>query len=172
MRLVQEGHAVRHARNGSEARGFTLIEILIVVIILGIMAAIVVPAFNTYGRTARQASLTSTIRTLRSQIQAYRLQHGDELPDLAAASAAGNHFQPLLEVTTYGVPPVNRGPYLASVPLNTMTNGAVVKNVVTFNANGLPDPVPGADFIYDLTGITGAIWGTSDTATGVPIPQD
>jgi general secretion pathway protein G len=169
---VQEGHTVRHARTGSAARGFTLIEILIVVVILGIMAAIVVPAFATYGRTARQASLVSTIRTLRSQIQAYRIQHGDDLPDLAAASAAGNHFQPLTEQTTYGSPPTNRGPYLTSVPTNSLTNGSVVKNVITMNATGLPDPVPGADFIYDYSGVTGAIWGTSDTAAGTPIAQD
>jgi general secretion pathway protein G len=163
---------VLDTRKGLRARGFTLIEILIVVIILGIMAAIVVPAFATYGRTARQASLVSTIRTLRSQIQAYRIQHGDELPDLAAASAAGNHFQPLTEMIPYGSPPVNRGPYLTSVPTNAMTNGSVVKNVTTMNATGLPDPVPGADFIYDFSGVTGAIWGTSDSATGTPIAQD
>jgi prepilin-type N-terminal cleavage/methylation domain-containing protein len=169
---VEEGHTVRHARNGTAARGFTLIEILLVVIILGIMAAIVVPAFATYGRTARQASLVSTIRTLRSQIQAYRIQHGDDLPDLAAASAAGNHFQPLTEQTTYGSPPTNRGPYLTSVPTNSLTNGSVVKNVITMNASGLPDPVPGADFIYDYSGVTGAIWGTSDSAAGTPIAQD
>ena len=169
---MQEGHTVRHARTGSAARGFTLIEILIVVVILGIMAAIVVPAFATYGRTARQASLVSTIRTLRSQIQAYRIQHGDDLPDLAAASVGGNHFQPLTEQTTYGSPPTNRGPYLTSVPTNSLTNGSVVKNVVTMNATGLPDPVPGADFIYDYSGVTGAIWGTSDSATGTPIAQD
>jgi general secretion pathway protein G len=163
---------VRQARNGSAARGFTLVEILIVVILLGIMAAIVVPAFATYGRTARQASLVSTVRTLRSQIMAYRIQHGDDLPDLAAASAAGNHFQPLTEQTTYGSPPTNRGPYVTSVPTNAMTNGSVVKNVITMNANGLPDPVPGADFIYDFSGVTGAVWGTSDTAAGTPIAQE
>src|SRR5215217_3406414 len=76
-------------------RGFTLIEILIVVTLLGVLAAIAVPAMNTYGKTARQSTLVSTVHTLRGQIQAYRIQHGDELPDLAAASAGGNHFQPL-----------------------------------------------------------------------------
>jgi general secretion pathway protein G len=171
MRGLKED-AVRHARTGSRPQGFTLIEILIVVVILGIMAAIVVPAFTTYGRTARTASLVATVRTLRSQIMAYRIQHGDDLPDLEAASNASNHFQPLTEMTTYGNPATNRGPYLTSVPVNALTNGSVVKNAATMNATGLPDPVPGADFIYDYSGITGAIWGTSDTTTGTPIPQD
>ena len=154
---------------GPTTRGFTLIEILIVVALLGLLAAIAVPAFNTYGKTARESTLVSTVHTLRGQIQAYRIQHGDDLPDLAAASAAGNHFQPLAEITVYMGQ--NRGPYLTSVPINSLTNGSVVMNVVTMNANGLPNPVPGADFIYDYAGITGGIWGTSDNATGTPVSQ-
>jgi prepilin-type N-terminal cleavage/methylation domain-containing protein len=154
---------------GRPARGFTLIEILIVVAILGILAAIAVPALNTYGKTARQSTLVSTVHTLRSQIQAYRLQHGDELPDLAAASAGGNHFQPLTDITVYNGQ--NRGPYLMSVPINSLTNGSVVMNATGIGVSGLPNPVPGADFIYDFTGITGGIWGTSDKVTGTPVPQ-
>ena len=154
---------------GRIGRGFTLIEILIVVTLLGVLAAIAVPAMNTYGKTARQATLVSTVHTLRGQIQAYRIQHGDELPDLAAASTGGNHFQPLTDKTTYNGQ--DRGPYLTSVPRNSLTEGSVVKNAVAFGAGGLPDPVPGADFIYDFSGNTGGIWGTSDNVAGTPVAQ-
>ena len=58
-------------------RGFTLVEILIVVIILGILAAIVIPQFTNASQNARESSLQSTLQTLRSQIQLYKLQHGD-----------------------------------------------------------------------------------------------
>ena len=150
-------------------RGFTLIEILIVVMLLGVLAAIAVPAMNTYGKTARQSTLVSNVHTLRGQIQAYRIQHGDELPDLAAASAGGNHFKPLTDITIYNGQ--DRGPYLTSVPVNSLTDGSTVKNAVSFGAGGLPDPVPGADYIYDFTGNTGGIWGTSDSAAGTPVPQ-
>jgi prepilin-type N-terminal cleavage/methylation domain-containing protein len=151
------------------ASGFTLIEILIVVMILGIMAAIAVPAIGTYSKTARTSTLVTTCHTIRSQIQAYRLQHGDALPDLAAASAGGNHFQPLTAVTVYRGQ--DRGPYLQSAPVNPHTEGSTVMNAVSFSVNGIPDPVPGADFIYDFTNDTGLIWGTSDRATGTPIVQ-
>src|SRR3954452_14514347 len=64
--------------------GFTLVEILIVVIILGILAAIVIPQFSNASTDARKASLLSQLQTFRSQIQLYKLQHNDILPDLVA----------------------------------------------------------------------------------------
>lgn len=154
------------------ARAFTLIELLIVVVIMGVLAAIVVPAVNNSGMTARQSTLVSTVHTLRGQIAVYRLQHGDQLPDLATESAGGNHFRPLVEVTTYNG--FDRGPYLIKVPTNPMTShGSNVMNATTFGPTGIPDAVPGADFIYDYDGGAGSgnIWGTTDRAAGTPLVQ-
>ena len=62
--------------------GFTLVEILIVVIILGILAAIVIPQFTGASQDARKSNLASQVQTLKSQIELYRLQHNEMLPDL------------------------------------------------------------------------------------------
>src|SRR5436190_15454775 len=68
--------------------GFTLVEILIVVIILGILAAIVIPQFTSASQDARKNSLASQLQTLRSQIELYKLQHLDQIPaSLANASS-------------------------------------------------------------------------------------
>jgi general secretion pathway protein G len=67
-------------------KGFTLIEILIVVIILGILAAIVIPQFTNASQDARKNSLTSQLQTIRSQIELYKLQHRDQLPNLLDAT--------------------------------------------------------------------------------------
>ena len=61
-------------------KGFTLIEILIVVIILGILAAIVIPNFSSASSDARHSALASTVQSLRTQVEAYRIQHKDKLP--------------------------------------------------------------------------------------------
>ncbi len=63
-------------------RGFTLVEILIVVVILGILAAIVVPQFTQASTEAKQNSLCSNLQSLRSQIQLYKVQHNDTDPCL------------------------------------------------------------------------------------------
>lgn len=67
-------------------RGFTLVEILIVVVILGILAAIVIPQFSEASTEARLSSLCSDLQTLRSQIQLYKIQHKDDLPGAGTAS--------------------------------------------------------------------------------------
>src|SRR5256885_16981145 len=61
-------------------KGFTLVEILIVVIILGILAAIVIPQFTNASQDARKSSLVSQLQTIRSQLELYKLQHRDAYP--------------------------------------------------------------------------------------------
>src|SRR5437660_8216101 len=76
---------MRHIRKAP--KGFTLIEILIVVIILGILAAIVIPQFTSASQDARKNSLASQLQTLRSQIELYKLQHLDNLPSVLIGSS-------------------------------------------------------------------------------------
>jgi prepilin-type N-terminal cleavage/methylation domain-containing protein len=63
-------------------RAFTLIEILIVVVILGILAAIVIPQFSDASTQANNANLRSQLQTLRGQLELYKVQHSDTYPDL------------------------------------------------------------------------------------------
>lgn len=62
-------------------RAFTLIEILIVVVILGILAAVVVPQFTNAADDANEAAVRTQLQTLRGQIELYRAQQNSD-PDL------------------------------------------------------------------------------------------
>ena len=72
-------------------KGFTLVELLIVVIILAILAAIVVPQFASSTDDAKISSLDSTLSNMRSAVDLYRQQHaaypGDA--DATGGGAAG-----------------------------------------------------------------------------------
>jgi len=68
-------------QNGS--RGFTLVEILVVVVILGVLAGIVVPQFSEAASEANLNTLLGNLQTVRSQIQLYKVQHNDLLPGQA-----------------------------------------------------------------------------------------
>src|SRR5262249_3312377 len=65
------------------ARGFTLVEILIVVVILGILAAIVIPQFTSASESAKGSNLLSQLQTIRSQLELYQVQHNGSYPTLA-----------------------------------------------------------------------------------------
>jgi general secretion pathway protein G len=69
-------------------RGFTLVELLIVVIILAILAAIVVPQFSASTTDAKESALDANLTAMRSAIELYKVQHNGVYPGDVAASGA------------------------------------------------------------------------------------
>lgn len=64
------------ARVETKQAGFTLIELMVVVIILGILAAIALPAFASMTRRARYAEAKLDLNTIAKSLQMYRLENG------------------------------------------------------------------------------------------------
>lgn len=98
-------------------KGFTLVEILIVVVILGILAAIVIPQFSSASTEARTSSVQSNLQAIRSQIQLYKIQHNDNYPGEGGAT-----FMEALTGKTDIAGDVDAagafGPYLQQFPAN------------------------------------------------------
>ena len=61
-------------------KGFTLVEILIAVSILGILAAIVLPQFRAHAYAARESAAKDNLRILRVAIERYAAMHSDVPP--------------------------------------------------------------------------------------------
>ena len=57
--------------------GFTLIEVLIVVVIMAVLAATVIPQFSESTKEAKVSTLKFNLHTLRAQIQLYKAQHAE-----------------------------------------------------------------------------------------------
>jgi len=120
--------------------GFTLVEILIVVIILGILAAIVIPQFTQASNDARESALVSDLQTVRSQLELYKVQHLEAYPAQAnfvtqltsrtdAAGTVGT------DATAYPY-----GPYLQKFPSNPFITTVANQTTVSFAAT---DPAAG-----------------------------
>ena len=121
--------------------GFTLVEILIVVVILGILAAIVIPQFTNASTEAKQSSLQSDLQMLRSQIELYKIQHNDFLPPgtSSAAFAAAMLGYTLADGTASTQGAVGAfGPYMRKIPTNQFvtTNADVVTPSTTTPTTG------------------------------------
>ena len=71
-------------------KGFTLVEILIVVVILGILAAIVIPQFTNASEAANASSMRTQLQTLRSQLELYQIDHNGEFPLLTDFTTGAN----------------------------------------------------------------------------------
>ena len=56
-------------------KAFTLVEILIVVVILGILAAIVVPQFTNASTEAQAGNVATQLQTIRGQIELFRVRN-------------------------------------------------------------------------------------------------
>lgn len=106
-------------------KAFTLVEILIVVIILGILAAIVIPQFTEASQDARASALRTDLQTIRSQLELYKVQHLDRYPHMVYDGSTwqedtGNFLDRLTGTTDlYGnTGGDDYGPYLQQFPAN------------------------------------------------------
>lgn len=130
----------KHDHSSAVAVGFTLIEIMVVIVILGILATIVIPHFTTASDESRDAAVRSNLKTVRGQLQLYSAEHNSDFPDLASfedqMTLASNVDGETAAIGTDGYP---FGPYIKLIPLNpfaetrTVTAGEVETSAWYYN---------------------------------------
>ena len=126
----------------NRSRAFTLVEILIVVMILGILAAVVIPRFTTASNEARTNALRSEMQNLRKIVALFKEQHG-RLPDLVP------DWDEFTQTTTTNGK--TYGPYITQIPRNMRNSRSNVVDGIPGTAASAP-----AGFIYDYNGGTGS----------------
>ena len=163
--------------HGSQSRGFTLVELLIVVIILAILAAIVVPQFSATTDDAKQSAYDSNLASLRAVVELYRQQHGDYPGGVAATAAVcpnganqtaavGTPSFPLQLVnytnatgqacTGFDASQFKYGPYLKDgIPVNALGSS----NTVTVESTGVLGLSSGGTGGWRFDSITGELIG-------------
>jgi general secretion pathway protein G len=82
------------ARKAKE--GFTLIEILVVVAIIGMLGAVAVPAYMNYLADARITTTRSLIKNIEDACQMYNMKHGGKYPSQLSELQEGDDDNPPL----------------------------------------------------------------------------
>jgi type II secretion system protein G len=141
--------------------GFTLVEILIVVVILGILAAIVIPQFTSASTEAKESALVSDLQSIRSQIELYKIHHNDALP-----GTQGETFEVAMTSKTnqdgvVGTTAEYRfGPYMQRIPDNPFCGTVGAENDVLEAVTRIAAGTAGSD-------ATGWHFVTSGTDAGL-----
>lgn len=134
----------------TKAQGFTLIEVLIVVVIMAVLAAAIIPQFAGSTEDAKLSTALFNVHTLRSQIETYRTQHRGAAP---SATLVELTQQTDAEGKVGVGAAFPYGPYVRQLPENPFNGSRVV---------AAPAAVPpvaevaGAGWLYDAA--SGQVW--------------
>ncbi len=136
----------------NRGKGFTLVEILIVVVILGILAAIVVPQFTNAANESRTGNAQSQTSTIETQLELYAARNNGVYPTVAQLNANPTSGG------TNGWSVMVDGDYLKSAPINPFTGTADVSAMTATDPEGADAEADGytpatapAAWIYNAT---------------------
>jgi type IV pilus assembly protein PilA len=82
----------------NNSRGFTLVEIMIVVVIIGLLAAMAIPAFQKVRANSQNKAVTNNLRQLSSGAEQYYLENG--VTTVASADLVGTNSTQYVKVVS------------------------------------------------------------------------
>ncbi len=134
------------------ARAFTLVEILVVVVLLGILAGIVIPSIARSGVSARESVMSANLAMLRRFVVIYASHHQEVAPGYPGGDPGGTPTNAAFcdqatlastvdgQTAARGTPGYPYGPYLSKIPTNPLND----LDTIEMLANGQDFP-PAAD---------------------------
>ena len=127
-------------------RGFTLVELLIVVIIIAVLAAIAIPKFVNSSLRSKESALRGELKLVRDAVELFKNDCGCYPSTLAGLTATTAPSTGLTATAgTYTITSTNwRGPYISSVDLDPVS-GSALNYATTSPVGGVTSSATGND---------------------------
>ena len=153
-----------HRKRMQSEFGFTLVELIIVIIILGILAALAIPQFVSSTKDAEESTLAANLAVLRNAINLYSVQHSSTLPGAKKVDGSGTN-------TSAGDNPAAFNDQMLTYTDKTgKTNATLDRTNYPFGpylSNGIPDnPINGLATVKVLDSASALAVGDIDNTTG------
>ena len=135
-------HRYRH-----RGAAFTLVELLIVIIVIAVLAAIAIPKFVNSSERSKEASLHSDLKLVRNAIATFQNDtnaYPASLSDIAAIAAPANGIDPTGAPLAI-VPTTWHGPYITSVPTDPVSGNALTYSVASGTVGQVNSSASGSD---------------------------
>jgi len=160
-------------------KGFTLVEILIVVIILAILAVMIIPQFSSATESARASMLMDDLRVMRTQLEVFKAQHNGVPPGFPDQDTTKTPTEAVMvdqitmssdqtgktaAVSTPGYP---YGPYMREVPTNPL-NGKTSVRVLSASDTFPSNPTDQYGWVYQPSSMTFKSDCLGSDSSGVP----
>src|SRR5579862_8677483 len=131
----------------SRRSGFTLVELLIVIIVIAVLAAIAIPKFVNSSARSKEASLHADLKLVRNAVSVFQSDTGAfpaALTDLAVTTAPANGLDSTGAVLA--IPPGNwHGPYVTALPSDPISTSALAYSATSGSVGQVTSSAAGVD---------------------------
>lgn len=137
-------------------KAFTLVEVLVVVVILGILAAVVVPQFAGATGDSQKAAIADQVNKMRRMIAVYYVRNGNVYPTITAGTG------------TWGELIAPGSQYMRSIPINQWVGGVNGGVIIIRNS---PDAAYQTTHGWIWDPASGQLWAGGCDGLDNPLPR-